>query len=68
MEFIQCKNCNKIIAIKDLAIPFSESLLDGANSSNTVKGNDICSTCAEAIEEAQQEAETIDTDQQGEGQ
>lgn len=59
MEFIQCKNCETIIAIKDLKIPFSEELLTGANASNTIKGNDLCAVCAEAKENDKEEGEEI---------
>lgn len=51
MEFIQCKNCETIIAIKDLKIHFSKELLTGANASNTTKGNDLCAVCAGGEEE-----------------
>lgn len=57
MQFIQCKNCDTIIAVKDLKIPFAPELLNGANSENTVKGNDLCATCAEAQEAARKAAE-----------
>lgn len=57
MQFIQCKNCDTIIAVKDLKIPFAPELLNGANSENTVKGNDLCADCAEAQEAARKAAE-----------
>ena len=57
MQFIQCKNCDTIIAIKDLTVPFVPALLEGANESNTVKGHDLCASCAEAQEAARKAAE-----------
>ena len=69
MEFIQCKSCDTIIAIKDLLIPFSESLLASANSHNTIRGNDICATCAEIIGKSQEETKiNMDTPLYGEKQ
>ena len=60
MEFIQCKNCETIIAIKDLKIPFSKELLTGANASNTIKGNDLCADCAEGIEGEEEEISRLE--------
>ncbi|MGN0017202.1 MAG: hypothetical protein ACI37O_07700 [Candidatus Avelusimicrobium sp.] len=50
MTFIKCANCEKIISIKDLKIPFSPELLNGATEENTARGSDLCAECAAALE------------------
>lgn len=55
MKFIQCKECDTIIEIKDLKIEFTPELLEGANEENTVHGDDLCAACA-ARHEAERKA------------
>lgn len=57
MTFIKCANCEKIISIKDLKIPFSPELLNGATAENTVRGTDLCAECAAVLEAERKAAE-----------
>lgn len=57
MTFIKCANCEKIISIKDLKIPFSPELLNGATEENIVRGADLCAECAAALEAERKAAE-----------
>lgn len=57
MTFIKCANCEKIISIKDLKIPFSPELLNGATEENTVRGADLCAECAATLEAERKAAE-----------
>lgn len=50
MTFIKCANCEKIISIKDLKIPFSPELLNVAMEENTVREADLCAECAATLE------------------
>lgn len=58
MTFIKCANCEKIISIKDLKIPFSPEILNGATEENTVRGADLCAACAAALEAERQVLQT----------
>lgn len=57
MTFIKCANCEKIISIKDLKIPFSPELLNGATEDNTIRGTDLCAECAAVLEAERKAAE-----------
>lgn len=57
MTFIKCANCEKIISIKDLKIPFSPELLNGATEENIVRGADLCAECAATLEAERKAAE-----------
>jgi hypothetical protein len=57
MKFIQCNECDTIIAIKDLQEPFTPEILDRATAENTVHGDDLCDTCAARHEAERKEAE-----------
>lgn len=57
MTFIKCANCEKIISIKDLKIPFSPELLNGATEDNTIRGIDLCAECAAVLEAERKAAE-----------
>lgn len=45
MQFIQCKNCETIIMVKDLKMPWTEEILKLANAENTIKGEVLCAAC-----------------------
>lgn len=47
LTFVKCKECETIIEIKDLDVPFTEELLEQANESNTIRGNDLCAACGQ---------------------
>ena len=73
MQFIQCKECDTIIAIKDLKEPFTPEILDRATAENTVHGEDLCADCTarheeerRAAEEAQEQAEETPAEEQSE--
>ena len=74
MQFIKCKECDTIIAIKDLKEPFTPEILDRATAENTVHGEDLCAACTArheaerkaAEEAAAQQAEETPVDEQRE--
>ena len=74
MTFIQCKECDTIIAIKDLNEPFTPEILDRATAENTVHGEDLCAACTArheaerkaAEEAAAQQAEETPAEEQSE--
>lgn len=73
MTFIQCKECDTIIAIKDLKEPYTPEILDRATAENTVHGEDLCAACTarheeerRAAEEAQEQAEETPAEEQSE--
>ena len=44
--FIKCAECEKIIEVKNLNVPFTEEILEQANENNTIRGTDLCAECA----------------------
>ena len=80
MKFIQCKECDTIIIVKDLNETFTPEILERATAENTEHGTDLCASCAarheaeriaaeEAARQAQQAAEAEvgeETDEEGE--
>ena len=75
MQFITCKKCKTVIAIKDLEGEFSQELLAQATTENTVAGPDLCLNCAAELEAqckaaeeaASQESKIIDSESEVEG-
>lgn len=57
MQFITCKKCNTVIAIKNLEGVFSQELLAQATVENTVAGPDLCLSCAAELEAQRKAAE-----------
>lgn len=57
MKFLKCKECDTIVAVKDLKMEFTPELLEGANETNTVHGDDLCAACAERHEAERKAAE-----------
>lgn len=57
MTFIKCKNCDMIIAVKDLQADFSPNILAEATAQNTITGPDLCMACAIAQQGAHKASE-----------
>ena len=57
LTFVKCKECETIIEIKDLDVPFTEELLEQANESNTIRGNDLCAVCGQKAIQPEEESE-----------
>ena len=45
LKFIKCANCETIIEIKDLDVPFTADILNQADETNTIRGVDLCAAC-----------------------
>lgn len=68
MTFIKCKNCNKIIAVKDLQADFSPDILSAATAQNTITGPDLCMACAIEQEDPHKASEIPPEDKDLEGE
>lgn len=66
MIFIQCKECDTIIAIKDLKEPFTPDIFDRATPENTIHGEDLCAACAARHEEEERKRREEEESQQDE--
>ena len=67
LTFVKCKECETIIEIKDLDVPFTEELLEQANETNTIRGNDLCAVCGQKAVQPDEDTPEEESEETPEG-